>query len=246
MDSDADFVYEFPPGLSVSGLTPGTNVLVSGPPGSGARSVALDLVTASSQREGVLLVSADVEGQALLDHLDDVGPPVTRSMLGIVDCTGSAPSTDRRFTAHAAPISDPGDLTNIEIEFSLLYEKLADGDPRGVRIGFFSLSSVLDHASYRDVARFLHMLSGRIIATGDLGVFVVDSSAQDDRTIETMRRFCDGHVEVRARDGGGVELRVGGLDDQPETWTPVDYDLPMDALEDASETAPEDASTGPT
>lgn len=234
MDPDAQFRYWFQPGLPVTSVAPGTNLLVSGPTGSGARAIARDLVTAGTRHEGVLLVSADVGGQALLERLDETPELVTRSMLGIVDCVGATPDEHRRFRAHAEPISDPGDLTSIEIEFSLLYEKLAERDPRGIRVGLFSLSALLAHAPHQDVSRFLHMLTGRIIATDDLGVFVVDSTTQDARTVETMSRFCDGHVEVRDADGEGPELRVSGLDDQPETWTPVDDDVTVDAWEDVS------------
>lgn len=233
MDPDSLSRYEFQPGLPIRGVAPGTNLLVSGPSASGAREIALDLITAATRHEGILLVSADVEGRALLDRLDEAPEPVTRSMLGIVDCAGMEPHEDRRFLAHAEPIADPGDLTAIEIEFSILYEKLAERDPRGIRIGLFSLSSLLTHAPLRDVSRFLHMLTGRIIATDDLGVFVIDSTTQDPRTVETMSRFCDGHVEVRDADEG-LELRVTGLDDQPATWSPVDYDVETGEWEDAN------------
>lgn len=228
MTPDSEFRYEFSPGLPVPGVAPGTNLLVSGTAGRGARAIAIDLLAAASRREGMLIVSADVGGRPLLDRLDEGPYPVTRTMLGIVDCTGETHAEDRRFLPHAAPIADPGDLTSIEIEFSLLYEKLAGRDPRGIRTGLFSLSSLLAHAPLRDVSRFLHMLTGRVIATDDLGVFVIDSTTQDARTVETMSRFCDGHVEVQDADGGGIELRVTGLADHPEAWTPVDYDVPVD------------------
>lgn len=221
-------IYEFQPGLPVPGVDPGTNLLVSGESGSGARQIGLELCTWATSKEGVLLVSADVEGRALLDRLDEIPRPVARSMLGIVDCSGMATHEDERFAAHSEPISHPGDLTATELEYSLLYEKLAARDPRGIRVGVFSLSSLLAHSPFRDVCRFLHMLTGRIIATDDLGVFVVDSTTQDRRIVETMRHFCDGHIEARDADGGGVELRVRGLDDRPEMWEPVDFDVPCD------------------
>lgn len=224
MTQDTEYGYEFQPGLPIEGVAKGTNLLLGGPSASGARAVALDLLTAATRHEGILLISADVGGEALLQRLDESPQPITRSMLGIVDCSGSAPHQDRRFLAHATPIEDPGDLTSIEIEFSILYEKLSERDPRGIRIGMFSLSSLLAHTSLKNVSRFLHMLTGRIIATGDLGVFVCDSAAQDERTVETLRHYCDGYVEVR--DAGDVmELRVDGLPDQPEEWAPVEYEV---------------------
>lgn len=218
-------LYEFQPGLPVPGVAAGTNLLVSGPSGSGARQIGLELCSWATSKEGVLLLSADVEGRVLLDRLDEIPRPVTRSMLGIVDCSGVATHDEERFVAHTAPISDPGDLAAIELECSLLYEKLAARDPRGVRIGVFSVTSLLAHSSFKEVSRFLHLLTGRIIATEDLGVFVLDTTIQDERVVETMRHFCDGHVQVRRADDGGVELQVRGLDDRPEMWEPVDFDV---------------------
>lgn len=233
MDSDTQYRYEFPPGLPLRGVGPGTNLLVSGPSGSGARDIALDLVTPATGQEASLLVSADIEAGSLLDRLDETPGPIDRSMLGIVDCAGPATDRDPRFSPHTEPISDPGDLTAIEIEFSLLYEKLAQREPTGIRIGLFSLSSMLAHAQLRDVSRFVHMLTGRIIATDDLGVFVVDSTAQDARTVDAMSQFCDGHVEVREGEDG-LDIRVAGLDDHPAEWAPVDYDVRTEAWDEAS------------
>lgn len=249
--------YEFAPGLPVPGVRAGTNLLVSGPATDGAREIALDLLTTGSRREGVLLLSADGPADALLARVGDLPQPIDRSMLGIVDCSdrdeearsaqddptpgGGGPGggdreargDDRRFAAHAAPIAGPGDLGHIEVEFSLLYEKIRARDADGVRIGLFSLSALLEYAELRDVSRFLHVLTGRIIATDDLGVFLIDSTRQDERTVETLGRFCDGHVEVRPGDTDRLETRVTGLSDQPAEWAPVEYEVPSLAAEDS-------------
>lgn len=240
MNPDTQHRYEFQPGLPIPGVAPGTNLLVSGPSGSGVRDIALDMIVAGPSAEATLLVSGDVDAGGMFSRLEDVPEPYDRSLLGIVDCSGDPGEDDPRFGAHAEPIADPGDLTSIEIEFSILYEKLAERDPSGIRIGLFSLSTMLDHAPLTDVSRFLHMLTGRIIATDDLGVFVVDSSSVDRRTLETLDQFCDGHVEVRVvgREGrgeeGATEIRVSGLDDYPQSWSPVEYDVPTETWEKMS------------
>lgn len=228
MEPDPKFRYGFQPRLPIAEVRPGTNFLVSGSSANGAREIALDLVTSESGNVATLLVSADVEGEVLLEYLDDGRRTVDRSMLGAVDCSGVSPGEDNRFTAHDEPISGPGDLTALEIEFSILYEKLVGLDPDEIRIGLISLSPLLAHSPIKEVSRFLHMLTGRIIATGDLGVFVVDSTREDPETVETMSQFCDGHVEVRETRPERVELRVSGLPDQPEDWTPVEYDVALD------------------
>lgn len=221
MSREGGFRYEFPAGLPVSGVAPGTNLLVSGPSPAGARQVALELLTTGSEGEATLVVSADESGRELLDRLDDPPRPLERSMLGVVDCVGSA-DDDRRFPAHTRPISHPGDLSAIEVELSILYEKLVARDPAGVRVGLVSLSALLAHGSFREVSRFFHMLTGRVIATDDLGVFLLDSTVEDRETVETMRHYCDAHLQVRAEDGA-LELRATGLDAELETWSPVEF-----------------------
>jgi hypothetical protein len=225
-DEEGHAAYGFPPGLPVSQAAPGTNLLVSGPSGGGAHEVALNLLASAGRRECVLLLSADISGRALLQRLDDSPWPVTRSMLGIVDCTGTDDHEEERFTTHGDPIDDPGDLAAIEIEFSLLYEKLAAREPAGVRIGLLSLSSLLADAPHREVTRFVHLLTGRIIATDDLGVFVVDSSRVAPGTVAALSHFCDRHVRVRS-DDDQLEISVDA-DSESESWTPVDYDVALE------------------
>lgn len=69
------------------------------------------------------------------------------------------------------------------------------------------------------------MLTGRIIATGDLGVFVADAARDDPRAVETMSHFCDRHLRVRADDDGGLELRAEHRTGEQGEWTPVNYDV---------------------
>jgi hypothetical protein len=226
--------YEFQPGIPLEAAAPGTNLLVSSPSGVLARELALDLLTAGSSAESLLLVAADLGGRGLLERLDRPTRSVDRSRLGIVDCTGPGDRDEERFTTHAEPISNPGDLTGIEVEFSVLYEKIA-ATADNVRIGLLSLSSLLAHASLREVSRFVHMLTGRIIATDDLGVFAIDASLADDRTVETLSHFCDRHVRVRTGDDGGVELRVDERTAESGAWTPLDHAVGGEDWDAASE-----------
>lgn len=218
MTQDARRQFEFPSSVPVDGVGPGTNIMVGGPSGSGARDVALQLVAATRSDEGTLLVSADVGGRALLERTDDVLGQVDRSRLALVDSAGFG-DDQRRFAEHAESIDDPGDLMAIQMELSVLYETLVERGLDRIRTGVFSVSSLLAHADLREVSRFVHMLTGRVIATEDLGVFVVDSAMQDDRTIDAIEQFCDLTVDVRDGDGDGLELRVRGHDASPEAWT---------------------------
>ncbi len=221
MSRGDDAKFRVPVDLPVDGLDPGTNVMVAGPSSRGARTVALRLVMAGvAHGEGALLLSADVGGRALLDRATDVVGEFDRSRVGVVDCSG-VDDDQQRFDERGDPIDDPGDLLRIEMETSVLYETLLDRDLDRVRIGAFSVSSLLAHADLESVSRFVHMLTGRVVATGDLGVFVVDSSMQDDRTVDAIEGYCDVSIDVREEDGE-FEVRVRGPDSAP--WTPFATD----------------------
>ncbi len=221
--------FAVPEYLPVDELGPGMNVVVSGPTAAGARRVALALLTAGTD-QGLLLVSSDVAGTDLLAHCEDVGGAVDRERVAVVDCSGAA-DDQRRFEPGLGPIDGPDDLGAIGMETGRLYDRLADRDCDGVRIGVVSVSTLLLHADLPDVARFVHMLTGRVVATGDLGVFVVDSSAGDPRANETLERFCDRRVTVRREDDGRPAVRVdelaraGGLGE----WTAFDPPWSLDA-----------------
>jgi KaiC/GvpD/RAD55 family RecA-like ATPase len=217
--------YEFDPELSLAAIEAGTNLLVKGPSESGAREVALRLVTSGMSRdEGTLLVAADLPGQSLLDRCDAIASPIDRTRLGIVDCASGAVDDRRRFESRYEPIGGPGDLGAINVELSHLYETLAEQNLPGIRLGVFSVSSLLLHASFQDVSRFVHMLTGRIIATDDLGVFMLDESALDATAVDSLAAFCDGCIDVRTSEETPYELRLRGLDGHDERWRPLDID----------------------
>lgn len=213
--------YEGPADLPLADLEAGTNVLVEGPSGRGARQVALQLaIDLRNVDEAALLLSADVSGRSLLERCERLVPHLDRSRIAIVDAAGAGDDEQARFEPQTVPIENPSALPEIGIELSTLYETLVDHGHDRIRLGVFSVSSLLAHANVRAVSRFVHMLTGRVIATGDLGIFLVDESTVDDRAVETIEQFVDGRIEVRDVDSE-FELRTVGLENQPTAWTTV-------------------------
>jgi len=222
--------FELPEYLPVDDLDPGTNVVVSGPTAAGARRVALALATAGAPGEGLLLVSADVGGEALLAHCEEVAGELDRERVAVVDCSGTD-DEQRRFAPGVGDIDGPGDVAAVGVEASRLYEELLARGHDQVRVGVVSVSTLLLASDLPTVSQFLHALTGRVVALGDLGVFLVDSSAGDPRATEALERFCDHRVTVRREDDGRPAVRVddvarpGGLGE----WTA--FDPPWDVVE---------------
>jgi len=220
MNADGGVQFTLPDDIDPTGVDSGTNVMVDGSSSSGARTVALSMVLNGADDDGILLLSADVSGRDLLQRAEEIVDDVDRDRIGVVDCSGIE-DDQRRFDEHARSIDHPGDLLSIEMEFSVLYETLVERGYDQIRVGVFSISSLLAHTDLRTVSRFVHMLTGRIIATGDFGVFVLDDAMEDDRTVDAIERYCDGTVDVRETenaDGSEFDVRTRGLTDEP-SWT---------------------------
>jgi len=210
--------FGFPEPLLPDGVKPGSNILVVGSADSGARELALGLLAVESYRnEGQLLLSADICGRDLLEEAAAATGTFDPSRAAVIDCSGIV-DEEHRFDHHNSDIDGPGDLLGIEMEFATLYETLRESGYERVRIGVFSVSSLLADADLRTVSRFVHMLTGRIIATGDLGVFHIDSSRDDAVTVDVMERFCDRRIDVRRAEDGTVELRSEGHGETAEAW----------------------------
>ena len=88
-------------------------------------------------------------------------------------------------------------------------------------LGVLSVSSLLAHAGLQSVSRFVHMLTGQVIATDDVGVFVVDASMQDDRTVDATERYCDAAVDVRDGPSEERQFRTRGPGPRSSPWEPI-------------------------
>ncbi|MFW5928858.1 MAG: DUF7504 family protein [Halobacteriota archaeon] len=220
MSRSNDYVFGFPSLLEVSGVPAGTNVLVSGPLEGGGLDVALALTApGEGSDEAALLVAADRSGEHLLERYGDIDVDVDPARVGAVDC--STESTSNRFIGRHGSIDGPGDLGSIAVEISSLYETLVKRGPSGVRMGLFSVSGLLEHAEHREVTRFVHAFTGRVIATEDLGVVYVDTARSEAAVVDGFSHFCDVRVDVRSS-GEGAEVRVTDTEGLRQAWTKLD------------------------
>ncbi|ELZ97813.1 MULTISPECIES: RAD55 family ATPase [Haloferax] len=177
-------------------VEPGTNLLLVGPPLTGKRSLALDILAAGTRNgEGSIIVTTKDGADRILSdfgkRLDYEGKPVA-----VVDCVtkqqgvGEVRDDERiRYT------SSPVDMTGIGIKLSeILQEYYQDRGLSENRIMLHSLSTLLMYADLQTVFRFLHVFTGRIQSVGGLGLFTIDADAHDDRTMNTIKQLFDGII----------------------------------------------------
>jgi hypothetical protein len=215
--------YEFAEGVPVNPIAQGSTVLVAGPALSRTDALTRSMVSDSTDAgEGGLFISTNQTCKKLLTACRVTHPELDATRMGIIDCSGQEMSKSD-LDARVKYVSTQSDLTGIGMKFSALYESLyADARAGRVRTGLISLSSLAMYVDLRTLFQFVQTLSGRIDSADGLGVFAIDPTTHDTKTVNTLSQTADGRVEVREPEGGegDGELRIRGLSDQPGGWQP--------------------------
>ncbi len=191
-------MYDLRPRLDAE-VEPGTNLLLTGPPLTGKRSLALDILAEGTEQgdAAIVVTTKDSADRILKDYAKRVsyeGKPVA-----VVDCvTRQQGVSDVREDDRIKYASSPVDMTGIGIKLSEFLEAFYrnQGIERN-RIMVHSLSTLLMYSDLQTVFRFLHVFTGRIQSVDGLGLFCIDSSAHDDQTMNTLKQLFDGIVETQ-------------------------------------------------
>ena len=214
--------YGFSGDLPLEPIPPGSSVMVAGPALSRAEDLVRSMVTDGTENgEGALFISTGMTCKRLLNSCQESHPNLDDTRIGIIDCSGQNMGQSGS-GAEVRYVSTQSDLTGIGMKFSTLYESLYPNVTGGrVRTSLVSLSSLSMYVDLRTLFQFVQTLSGRIDSADGLGVFAIDPTTHDEKTINTLSQTVDGRIEIREADGDGDgELRVRGLPDQPSEWTP--------------------------
>ncbi len=198
-------------GETFSGMevSPGTNLLVAGPPMTGKRRLTFD-VLAQGTGDGVIIVTTKSTGKQVLSEYESRRAG-SDSPVGIVDCVSKQQGMNPGRIDGIEFASSPVDMTGIGIKLSEFLQRFYDSGSRSNRIAFDSLSTLLMYSNLQTVFRFLHVFTGRVQSAEALGLFVIDSSAHDAKTMSTLRQLFDGEIEVREADGNESEIRMKGV-----------------------------------
>lgn len=203
--------------LPIDGFPPGTNVLIAGPAMDAGRLLGLRLVRHRAETEGSLVITTDTGRSRLLALYERRYGEWPRVGSAFVDCA-SREGNGAGLDLPVRTLSSPGDLTGIGVSYSALVEGLYEENRDRIRLGLFSLNTLLMYADVRTVFRFGHAVAGRVASTDGLGVFFIDPSTQDETVVDTVSRFLDGRIDVREGDDG-PELRSRGQVEGPRDWT---------------------------
>lgn len=198
-------MYDLNPHLDAE-VAPGTNLLLTGSPLSGKRSLAMDvLAEGTAEGEGAIVVTTKDGAERVLRDYENrtayEGKPVA-----VVDCVTRQQGADVRDSDRIKYASSPVDMTGIGIKLSEFLQAFGDRGIDRNRIMVHSLSTLLMYADLQTVFRFLHVFTGRIQSVDGLGLFSIDSSAHDEQSLNTLKQLFDGIVTVP--DEGDIEIRL--------------------------------------
>lgn len=204
-------MYDLADVLPDAELESGTNLLITGPPLSGKRRLALDiLANGTRQEEGAIVVTTKDSGDKILSEYKKRIDNVEDEPLGIVDCVtkqrGVGSAEDGPQLKYA---SSPVDMTGIGIKLSEFLQDFYER--RGLRqnrVLMHSVSTLLMYSDLQTVFRFLHVFTGRVQSANGLGLYVIDSTAHDDQTMNTLTQLFDGLIELSEDSAEPPRLRT--------------------------------------
>lgn len=205
-------MYDLGPRFENETVGPGTNILVAGPPLTGKRRLALEvLAQGGATGEGsVIVTTRDSSDRVLADFRSLFADPDSVD-IGVVDCVTQHQGRSATDTPTVTHASSPVDLTGIGIRFSAFVEEFHS--ERGVqqnRVLLDSLSTLLIYSDLQTVFRFMHVFTSRIDGADALGLAVIESTAHDAKTMNTMKQLFDGVVEID--ENRDVSVQMPGLD----------------------------------
>jgi KaiC/GvpD/RAD55 family RecA-like ATPase len=188
-------MYELTPHFDAE-VEPGTNILLTGPPLSGKRSIMMDILAAGTDRdEGAIVVTTkDGADRVLRDY--EKRTPYEGKPVAVVDCVTRQQGGETRESDRIKYASSPVDMTGIGIKLSELLQAFGDRGIERNRVMVHSLSTLLMYSDLQTVFRFLHVFTGRVQSVDGFGLFSIDSTAHDDQAMNTLKQLFDGIITV--------------------------------------------------
>lgn len=190
-------MYELGPPFSGSSVPQGTNVLLSGPPLSGKRRLAMETLAVGARRgEGTVSVSTRDSAARVRERFTPLADGSAE--LAVVDAVTQhiGRSTDAEMTKYAA---SPRDMSDIGVKFSEFIQSFyTDQQREHNRVMVDSLTTLLLYANLQTVFRFLHVFTSRVESVDGLGLYTIESTAHDEETLSTLGQLFDATIDIDA------------------------------------------------
>jgi KaiC/GvpD/RAD55 family RecA-like ATPase len=147
--------------------------------------------------EGCVVVTTRDSSDRVLTDFQSLLTAPDETHLGIVDCVTKHQGRSANDTEMVKYTSSPVDMTGIGIKFSEFIEEFyTKRDVKRNRVAIDSLSTLLMYSDLQTVFRFMHVLTSRIEDAEAIGIHVLESTAHDAETLNTLKQLFDGIVTV--------------------------------------------------
>jgi KaiC/GvpD/RAD55 family RecA-like ATPase len=157
--------------------------------------------------EGTVIVTTRDSADRVLSDFEALLPELEQTNVGIVDCVTQHQGRSASDTDLIKYASSPTDMTGMGIKFSEFVEEFyTERDIKNNRVAVDSLSTLLMYLDLQTVFRFMHVLTSRIEDAEAIGIHIMDSTAHDVETMNTLKQLFDGIVEVDAENTVSVQL----------------------------------------
>ncbi|MCZ7382973.1 MAG: recombinase RecA [Candidatus Methanoperedens sp.] len=211
---------------AVGGIRKGSNIMLIGPPMSGKEVILNHIMYHGAARNdnAVITVTTNRSATQILEWFEENKLVLPLSRIGIIDCVtkslGGAVVENENIKIAGSPV----DLTGIGVRIGQFFDNFfMKKNIRKVQLHINSLSTILMYSNIQTVFRFIHVFTGRIKATGALGIFVIESKIHDERVITTLKQLFDCMIEIKSENDKNF-IRMVGLSPKPTPWLEYEID----------------------
>jgi KaiC/GvpD/RAD55 family RecA-like ATPase len=204
---------------NINGVRGGSNIMIIGPPMSGKETIVNNIVYKGLKAgEAAVIVTTREPGENVIDWFNYNNLDIPFDHLGIVDCVTKTLGVPTSDTATIRRASSPVDLTGIGVKISQFLEEFwMKKNIRKTWLCINSLSTILMYSNIQTVFRFLHVFTGRVKASGAIGIYVVEDGMHDNQAVATLKQLFDGVIEIR-QENDNHYIRTTGMNQKPSAW----------------------------
>ncbi|MCL7412217.1 MAG: recombinase RecA [ANME-2 cluster archaeon] len=204
---------------NINGIRGGSNIMIIGPPMSGKETIVNNIVYKGLKMgDAAVIVTTREPGENVVDWFNYNNLEIPLDHLGIVDCVTKTLGVPTSDTATIRRASSPVDLTGIGVKISQFLEEFwMKKNIRKTWLCINSLSTILMYSNIQTVFRFLHVFTGRVKASGAIGIYVVEDGMHDTQAVATLKQLFDGVIEIR-QENDIYLIRTTGLNQKPSPW----------------------------
>ncbi|MBX0294593.1 DUF7504 family protein [Haloarcula nitratireducens] len=207
-------MYDLGPRFTETSVEPGANLLLRGPPLTGKRQLATEILAAgAATTEGTVVVSTRHSAERIRTDYRTLFDEPAIDTVGIVDAVtrhrGHAVEPD----GYTKYVSSPRDLTELGVKFAeFVRSYYVEGRVERMCAFLDSLTTLLLYTTLQTVFRFTHVFASRVENADALGLYTIESTVHDGETLDALTKLFDGTITVD--NAGTATLSGAAFDDR--------------------------------